>query len=172
MAVPDLQKVQSKSGPSPDAAFLAHVANLMAAAGNLGAAPVGGFQRRWAPLPTPPPLPPLPPPFPPLPPAEAPFTLDPLGLSAVFDRSGIDEKYVAIYKDALNPGVTGDAVALQLQSAFIAARERARRLRHSSSVRSAAHATGRSIGQGDPAGIYGNGILRHVQDIITQSATA
>ena len=66
------------------------------------------------------------------------------GVSSAFDRSEV----AALYQTALMTvlGAGGDAMALKLQSDYLAVQERAWRLRHLSPIRAVMHAGARRIG--------------------------
>ena len=137
--------------------FTSHAASLQRSAAAMSAATLGFEQRRWSLLPE----------------VEG-FSGSPddvAGLTQVFDRTAIDQNYAEARSDGARPGVVGDGIALLLQSSFVAGRERALRVRNASSVRCAFHAAARRQGHGASAGIYGNGVVRYVQDLLANGAT-
>lgn len=91
-------------------------------------------------------------------------------LGSSFDRTQIDEAYVATLSDASNPGTSADAMALKLQADRLAAEERAFRLRHCSPVRASVHAAARRSGHSSPAGVFGGCLQRYLEDIVREGA--
>ncbi len=88
------------------------------------------------------------------------------GMSAAFDRSDNSTDYQAAIKDGQNPGVVGDLMASQLQGDYLAVLERAYRARHHSSVRCLMHAAARYNGHADPKGLFQQGVLGYLANII------
>lgn len=75
--------------------------------------------------------------------------LDPATMTGdAFDRSAINENYQACMADASTPGTHGDVASLKRQIDYLAAEERAYRLRHASQLRCAAMSRARLNGHG------------------------
>lgn len=91
---------------------------------------------------------------------------DVAGMTAAFDRTEIGQLYEQCLFDATSPGTGGDNIALQIQSDYVAAREMAFRDAVASPVRRAMAAMARRLGHSSAAGIFGNGVLRYVQDVL------
>lgn len=71
-----------------------------------------------------------------------------------FDRNELNTNYDEITQSAAEPGTTGDAASLKLQSAFNATEERAFRTRHASPLRGMAHMHARLAGHGKDKGVF------------------
>lgn len=93
---------------------------------------------------------------------------DAAGLTKPFDRAEIGQLYEQCLYDSSAPGTTGDAIALQIQNDYVAAREMAFRDALASPVRRAMAAMARRLGHAESSGIFGNGILRYVQEVMRQ----
>lgn len=92
------------------------------------------------------------------------------GITPKYDRAEIGNNYSQCLADPVNPGTTADTQALTLQSDWLAMQERAFRLRHATSVRTAIHAAGRRLGHADDRGVIRTGVLKYVEDIIKRGA--
>ena len=90
--------------------------------------------------------------------------LDPSKLDAPFDRTEMNTNYAQVMQDPANPGTVGDVVALKQQIDYVAAAERAFRLRHCPMIRSIVHAHGRLSGHG--AGGVFPGVQQMVEDVL------
>ena len=100
---------------------------------------------------------------------------DPLqvaGMAARFDRGPVGQNYAECLADQRALGSVGSAQALVLQSDYVAAQERAFRVRHATSVRCAAHAAGRRRGHADDRGVIRAGVIRYVEDLVKRGAKA
>ncbi len=98
---------------------------------------------------------------------------DPLnigGITLAFDRSDIGQAYASCLSDPSHPGSTADAMALKLQSDWLAMQERAFRCRHETSVRAAVHAAARRAGHAHEKGVIKTGVIGYVQTILKQGA--
>ena len=95
--------------------------------------------------------------------------LDVPGLTAAFDRRQIDTEYTTLLGTT---GKVGDCASLRLQSAHIAARERAYRTRHCSFVRSFLHASARHAGRAHPLGAFQGIHVGQVQSLIIRGRSA
>ncbi len=96
--------------------------------------------------------------------------LDVPGISTAFDRSAIHENYAACLSDPDAAGTVADTQALTLQNDWVVVRERAFRVRHSTSVRAAVHAAARRAGHAHPQGVIGAGAVKYLQDLIKRGA--
>lgn len=63
------------------------------------------------------------------------------------DRTTINTNYETLVRSLVDPGTTGDGISLAYQADYLAAEERALRVRHTNLCRSAAHAAARRFGQ-------------------------
>lgn len=93
------------------------------------------------------------------------------GMSAPFDRSGINQAYEKVHSDAQKPGVMGDVVALKFQGDWLAMAERAFRIRQTSPVRDAVHQLVRHAAHGQSRGVFQYGSLGYVQDVLKAAKT-
>lgn len=80
------------------------------------------------------------------------------------DRSEINTNYLDCLKDAEHPGTEGDTTALKQQIDYLAAEERAIRMRYMSTARCLTHAASRRYFLG-VGGVYPN-IEKQVADIL------
>lgn len=137
------------------AVFRAAAGQLQADAANLAAAAAGAAQRTWQ-------VGPL-----------GDWGGDPLdvpGISGRFARAAIHENYAACLADPGNPGTVADTQALTLQNDWVAAQERAFRVRHCTSVRAALHAAGRRAGHADDRGVIRAGVVKYIEDVIKKGS--
>lgn len=72
--------------------------------------------------------------------------LDIADMAEAFARAGLAEQYATAINDA--QGSRGDAMSAKMQSDYLAAQERAFRLRHATPIRCALHAAGRRNAHG------------------------
>lgn len=86
----------------------------------------------------------------------------PLTLEAPLSRRQLNETYQRIMN---NEGSVGDAAACRIQADYLAAQERALRLRHASSLRCAMHSASRRAGQALPGGVFDR-VTDYVQGFI------
>jgi len=93
--------------------------------------------------------------------------LSPEGLAFAYDRDPISEAYA----EALTSpeGTVGDGMSLKMQSDYLAAQERAYRLRSQGPVRCCMHASGRRYGHAQDNGTFGR-IEAYAQDLIIAGA--
>lgn len=92
------------------------------------------------------------------------------GLSSPFSRKYSNDKFVDAVKDPKNPGTVGDLIVTTTQIDYLAAMERAFRVRHGSGrVRAMLHATARKKGQGQDGGSIVQCPLEHVRAVVKQS---
>jgi hypothetical protein len=77
-----------------------------------------------------------------------------------FNRTNLAIKHAA----ALQLNNMGHLGSITLQIGYIAMMERSFRARHMTSVRAAAHATGRKTAHAHPAGIHTGGVLRYIEN--------
>ena len=96
--------------------------------------------------------------------------LDIPGIADAFNRDEIGGNYAECLSDPTSPGTTGDAQALTLQSDWLAMQERAFRVRHETSVRSAIHAAARRRGHAHEKGVVAVGVVKYVEDLIKRGA--
>src|SRR5688572_22144045 len=111
-----------------DPAFLDHLAKLQDISGANADAVCAGTQRKWL-----------------LPPTSA-WSGDPMdipGMNHAFDRTALNNLYIAVVSDTQQRGRQGEAGILKIQVDYIAALERAFRTRQASSVRCKIHAAAR-----------------------------
>jgi hypothetical protein len=71
-----------------------------------------------------------------------------------FDRNEMNANYDETMADAASPGTVGDVMGLKVQIDYVAAEERAFRLRHATSTRCIVVAHGRLAGHGHDKGIF------------------
>lgn len=85
-----------------------------------------------------------------------------------WDRNGINQLYSAeiLNGDPKSGGTTADLIAMKVQNDFLAAEERAFRLRHASYTRCAAMMHGRFDGQGQPETSLFSFIKKSIEKII------
>lgn len=91
---------------------------------------------------------------------------DLVGMSQAFSRDENAEDYQSAMKDGQNAGVVGDLIASQLQGDYLAIMERAYRARHHSALRCAVHAAARSNGHYNSKGLFQQGVLGYITNII------
>ena len=85
-----------------------------------------------------------------------------------FDREDPNTNYgeaIGAAETADGAGTLGDVVSLKYQIAYVAAEERAFRLRHATPVRCLTHAVCSREGHGNPKGIFG-GVQKMAEDAI------
>lgn len=83
-----------------------------------------------------------------------------------FDRDDINANYQQCFQDGSNPGTTGDVIGLKLQIEYLAAAERAFRLRHASTARLICLSGGRRYW-------HGNGpVFPHIEESVGKAITA
>jgi hypothetical protein len=87
-------------------------------------------------------------------------------LSAPFDRQAINTNYELVMQDPAAPGTIGDVIALTRQIDFVAAEERAFRVRHMTPVRALCHAAGRRYGMG------AGGVFEPIRDEVAAAIQA
>jgi hypothetical protein len=86
------------------------------------------------------------------------------GLADAYARVEAAELYQAALTDPL--GAAGDAMAMKLQSDYLAGQERAYRLRQMSPLRASLHASARRYAHGATgAGVFGR-VASHIQDLL------
>lgn len=91
------------------------------------------------------------------------------GIAYAFDRVAIAEAYQDFFFSPA--GTVGDCLAAKLQSDYLAAQERAYRLRHLTPVRAAAHAATRLRGHADAgAGVFAR-LSSFLQDVLVAGST-
>ena len=89
-------------------------------------------------------------------------------IAKAFDRAALGEAYARVMQDP--KGSVGDAMSVKLQSDYLAAQERAFRLRHLSSVRARVHAAARRRGHAnDEFGIFAR-VRDYAVDLLVQGA--
>lgn len=91
------------------------------------------------------------------------------GLSKAYDRSDNATDFQAAIKDGRQPGTVGDLLASQIQGDYLAVQERAYRARMHSSVRCRFHAAARQRGHGDEKGLFQQGVLGYVAQLVKAS---
>ena len=91
------------------------------------------------------------------------------GISKAFSREENEEDVANSIKDGANPGTSGDLIVSVMQGDYLAAQERAFRLRHQTTVRSSMHAAARRMGHGHDKGIFKRGVKGVVENILKQS---
>lgn len=91
------------------------------------------------------------------------------GVVRPFDRKDINQNYEETMSSASEVGVQADCTALKTQCDWVAAHERAFRMRHCSPVRAEVHAAARRRAHGLGAGILIGGVLQYAQDLVQQS---
>jgi hypothetical protein len=89
--------------------------------------------------------------------------LDNPGIAAGFDRSDIADLYAAILTSP--QGSSGDAMAMKVQSDYLASQERALHLRHKTNIACVMNAAARRLGHAAPAGSLGR-VDGYAQDLI------
>jgi hypothetical protein len=89
------------------------------------------------------------------------------GWAAAYSRKGIGDVYTQVL--SYPSGSAGDAMAMKMQSDYVATQERAYRLRQLSPVRACMHAAARRLGHGQDNGIFGR-IDSTIQDVIAAGA--
>lgn len=83
-----------------------------------------------------------------------------------YNRDELNTNYnETIQEGADDAGTLGDTIGLKLQCSYVAAEERAFRLRHASPVRNLLHAIGSREGHGNTKGIFG-GVQKMAEDAI------
>lgn len=127
-----------------------NVAEMVTDADRLSKSVTAGSQRRWQILPL------------------IGWSGDPLdipGIKYKFDRTSIGSQYADCLSGS-ESGTVADAMALKLQNDWLAAQERAFRLRHATSVRCAVHAAARRSGHAKESGVLTTGIQTYLENII------
>jgi hypothetical protein len=95
---------------------------------------------------------------------------DPLKIPEIekaFDREKINENYRDLIKDADAIGTTGETTVLKQQLDYVAALERAYRLRHATSIRCALHNSVRREAHG-----HNKGVFQRVLTLVTDNLKA
>lgn len=98
------------------------------------------------------------------------WSADPLKIPEIekaFDREKINENYRDLIKDANAGGTTGETMVLKQQLDYVAALERAYRLRHATSIRCSLHNSIRREAHG-----HAKGVFQRVLTIVTDNLTA
>lgn len=135
-----------------DSVFLRNTSNLKASAQLIATALLNGGLRVWQ--------------------TPTGWSGDPLdidGMGAGFSRAGVGAVYGAALQS--NLGSAGDAASQKLQSDYLAARERAHRLRHATPIRCVMMAAGRRRGHANAgAGVFAR-VESYAQDLIVAGAT-
>lgn len=88
------------------------------------------------------------------------------GMSKAFDRADNWQDFKDAIKDASAPGTSGDIIASQLQSEYLATQERAFRNRHASPCRLMLHAAARRRGHSHDNGVLKVGVLGYLENIL------
>lgn len=94
---------------------------------------------------------------------------DIVGMNVAFDRSALNNQYVALLNDLTQASPVGSTMVTKLQIDYIAAMERAFRTRHYSSVRARIHAAGRRAGQAHSNGQFAGSMLVWLNRIMEAS---
>lgn len=92
------------------------------------------------------------------------FDLD--GMLKAFARDENWQDFKDAIKDPENAGTTGDLIASQLQSEYLAVQERAFRYRHATPCRLLLHAAARSYGHGAERGVLKLAVLGYIENIL------
>ena len=90
-------------------------------------------------------------------------------IGKAFTREENEEDVANAIKDTASPGTTGDLVVSVLQGDYLAAQERAFRMRHQSRIRSDMHSSARRMGHGHDKGVLNRGIKGTIENILKQS---
>jgi hypothetical protein len=94
--------------------------------------------------------------------------LDIAGAAIAFNRGAAAD----LYYDAMttDKGSVGDAMALKIQSDYLAAQERAWRMRHQSTVRAAMHAAARRLGHSTTTTGALDRVTQYISDLLVAGA--
>jgi hypothetical protein len=95
--------------------------------------------------------------------------IDLSGISKAFSREENEEDVANAIKDGSSPGTTGDLIVSVLQGDYLAAQERAFRMRHQTPVRSAIHSAARRMGHAHDKGVFKRGVKGVIENILKQS---
>lgn len=91
-------------------------------------------------------------------PAGSPLPLDPADIAGLhrphFDRTGLNTTYAQVVRSFEDAGTVAETIAIKLQLDYLAAEERAWRVRHSSLPRALCHAHGRRAAQADRGRVF------------------
>jgi hypothetical protein len=97
--------------------------------------------------------------------------LDVPGITAGFDRTTLGANFESLIADGMSPGTIGDAISVKIQGDYVAVMERGYRARHCTPCRLIGMMAARRAGHGNPAGVFGGGVSRHVQDVLKAGQT-
>lgn len=91
-------------------------------------------------------------------------------IDEAFNRDEIGANYEDVIGDPTNPGTMGDAIALTMQSDYVAMMERAFRARHATPVRLLVLASARRKGHAHEAGVFHRNVMGHAVDALAAGA--
>jgi hypothetical protein len=91
------------------------------------------------------------------------------GLADAYNRENLNTEY-AVFLTPEDVGTVADMMGLKTQVDWLAAEERAMRIRHSTSIRASFHSAARRQGQSSPLGVFGQGLIGYVQNLIQQGS--
>jgi|TARA_R110000824_G_scaffold16491_4_gene68428 hypothetical protein len=90
-------------------------------------------------------------------------------IGKAFSRKENEEDVAEAIKDGASPGTSGDLMVSVMQGDYLAAQERAFRVRHQSRARADIHAAARRMGHAHDKGIFKRGIKGVIENILKQS---
>lgn len=87
--------------------------------------------------------------------------LDITGMNLAFQRDDINDLHCVSMTSSAR---LADSMAMKRQADYMAAEERAYRLRHATGIRCNVHSAARLVAHGHGNGVYHNGVLGYIQD--------
>ena len=90
-------------------------------------------------------------------------------IGKAFSREENEADVAETIKDGKSPGTSGDLIVSVMQGDYLAAQERAFRVRHQSRIRADIHAAARRMGHASDKGIFKRGIKGVIENILKQS---